>query len=221
MDQRLLSYGLPKDIFAATMMLYKNKKEKSNLHVNADKMEYICFNHKGVISTLNSSSLKLVDQFSHFWSSVSSTQNDINTQIVNALYSIDWLSIIWKSDLSDKVNFFQAAVVSILLYGCTTRMLTKRIEKRLNSNCTRMLQDMWNKAWKQHPTKQQQCGFLSLISKTIQIRWTRHARHYWWSKNELIIDVLLWTTSRGRASVKRLKRTPIYNNSSVRTQDVV
>ena len=42
------------------------------------------------------------------------------------------LSIIWKSDVSDKIkrNFFQAAVVSILLDGCTTRTLTKRIEEK-------------------------------------------------------------------------------------------
>ena len=39
------------------------------------------------------------------------------------------LSIIWKSDLTDKTkrSFFQAAVVSILLYGCTTWTLTKRL----------------------------------------------------------------------------------------------
>ena len=32
------------------------------------------------------------------------------------------LSIIWKSDLTDKRkrSFFQAAVTSVLLYGCTT-----------------------------------------------------------------------------------------------------
>ena len=31
-----------------------------------------------------------------------------------------------------KHSFFQARVVSILLYGCTTWMLTKRLEKKLN-----------------------------------------------------------------------------------------
>ena len=38
------------------------------------------------------------------------------------------LSIIWKSNLTDKIkrSFFQAAVVLILLYGCTTWTLTKR-----------------------------------------------------------------------------------------------
>ena len=33
------------------------------LHVNADKTEYICFNKRGDISTLNGSSPKLVDKF--------------------------------------------------------------------------------------------------------------------------------------------------------------
>ena len=33
------------------------------LHVNAHKMEYMCFNQRGDISTLNGSSLKLVDKF--------------------------------------------------------------------------------------------------------------------------------------------------------------
>ena len=44
--------------------------------------------------------------------------------------------IIWKSDLTDKMkcSFFQAAVVSILLYGCTTWTLTKR--PGCNCRCT-------------------------------------------------------------------------------------
>ena len=37
------------------------------------------------------------------------------------------------------------------------------------------------------------------ITKTIKIRRTRHAGHYWRSKDELISDVLQWTPSHGRA----------------------
>ena len=51
------------------------------LHVNADKMEYMCFSQRGDISTLNGSSLKLVDKFTCLGSSVSSTEKDINTQL--------------------------------------------------------------------------------------------------------------------------------------------
>ena len=47
------------------------------LHVNADKMEYMCFNQRGNISTLYGSSLKLV-KFTYQGSSVSSTETYIN-----------------------------------------------------------------------------------------------------------------------------------------------
>ena len=48
------------------------------LHVNADKTQYMCFNKKGDISTLNGGSLKLVDKFTYLRSSISSTENNIN-----------------------------------------------------------------------------------------------------------------------------------------------
>ena len=43
------------------------------LHVNAHKTEYMCFNQRGDIATLNGSSLKLVDEFTYLGSSVAST----------------------------------------------------------------------------------------------------------------------------------------------------
>ena len=106
-----------------------------------------------------------------------------------------------KSYLTDKIkrSFFQAAVVSILLYGCTTWTLTKWMEKKLNGNYTRMLRAILNKSSRQHPTKQQLYGHLPPIKKTIQVRRTRHAGHCWRSGDELIRDVLLWTPSHGRA----------------------
>ena len=98
-----------------------------------------------------------------------------------------------------KCNFFQAVVMSILLYGCTTWMLTKCMEKKLNSNYTRMLQVILNKSWRQHPTKQQLYSYFPPIMKTIHVRWTGHAGHYWRSKDELISDILPWTPSHGQA----------------------
>ena len=97
------------------------------LHINARKTEYVCFNQSDDISTLNCNSLKLVDRFTYLGSSVSSTETDINTRLTKAWPAIDRLSVIWKSGLTDKMKrrFFQAAVVSILLYGCTTWTLHK------------------------------------------------------------------------------------------------
>ena len=161
----------------------------------------MCFNQTGDISTLNGTSLKLVDKFTYFGSSVSSTENDIDTQLTTAWTAIDKLSIIWKSDLTDKMkrSFFQAVVVSILLYGYTTWTLTKQMEKKLDGNYTRMLWAILNKSSRQHPTRHQLCGHLPPITKTIQVRQTRHAGHCWRSRDELISDVLLWTPSYGRS----------------------
>ena len=102
--------------------------------------------------------------------SVSSTEADIDTRLTKPWTAIDKLSVIWKSDLTDKMkrSFFQAAIVSILLYrctpwtlnkrmgkkldvsillyGCTTWALTKRMEKKLDGNYTRMLRAILNKS---------------------------------------------------------------------------
>ena len=144
-------------------------------------------------------------------SSISITEIDIDTWLAKAWTAIDRLSVIWKSDLTDKMkhSFFQAAVMSILLYGCTTWMLTKRMEKKLDGNYTRMLQAILNKSWRQHPTKQQLYGHLPPITKTIKVRQTRHAGHCWRSRDELISDVLLWTPSHGRAKAGQPARTYI------------
>ena len=149
------------------------------LHVNAHKTEFMCLNLKGDISTLDGTSLKLVNKFTYLGSSVSSTEKDINTRLTKAWTAIDRLSIIWKSNLTDKMkrSFFQAAVVSILQYGCTTWTLTKWLEK-LDGNYTRMFRAILNKSWQQHPTRRQLYGHLPPITKTIQSRWTRHAGHY-------------------------------------------
>ena len=150
-------------------------------------------NQTGNISTLNGSSLKLVDKFTYLGSSVSSIDTDINTWLTKVWTVIDRLSIIWKSDLTDKMkcSFFHAAIVSILLYGCTRWMLTKWLEKKLHGNYTRMLRVILNKSWKQHPTKQQLYGHRPSIAKTIQIRRTRHAGHCWRSRDNHISDVHL------------------------------
>ena len=94
-------------------------------------------------------------------------------------------------------------VMSILLYGCTTWMLTERMEKKLDINYTRMLQAILNKSWRQHPTKQQLYGHIPPIMKTIQVR------HCWRSNDKLISNILLWTPSHGRVKAGQPARTYI------------
>ena len=103
-------------------------------------------------------------------------QNDM--WLTKAWTAINRLSVIWKLDLTDKMkrSFFQAAVVSILLYGCTTWTLTKRLEKKLDGNYTRMLRAILNRSWQQHALRRQLYDNLPPITKTIQARRTRHRR---------------------------------------------
>ena len=100
------------------------------------------FNQTGNISTLNGSFLKLVDKFTSLRCSVSSTGTEIYMRLAKAWTAIDRLSVIWKSDLTDKMkcSFFQAAVLLILLYGCTTWTLTKWMEKKLDGNIEQVLE---------------------------------------------------------------------------------
>ena len=169
------------------------------------------FNETGDISTVVGSSHKLVDKFAYLRSSASSIEKDIDIRLTKAWAAIDWISVIWKADLADRIkrSFFQAVVVSILQYGCTTWMLTKWMEKKLDGKYTSMLRAILNKSWGQHPTNHQLYGHLPPITKTIKVRRTRHAEHCWKSRDELISDVFLWSTSYGRAKARRPGRTYI------------
>ena len=55
------------------------------LHVNADKMEYMCFNQKGYISEISR-------QVHLPWKQYLNTENDNNMRLVNAWTAIDKLS---------------------------------------------------------------------------------------------------------------------------------
>ena len=161
----------------------------------------MCYNQTGDISILEETPPKLVDKFSYLGFSISSTEKDIDTRLTKAWTAIDKLSIIWKSDLTDKIkrSFFRAAVVSILLYGCTTWTLTKRLEKKLDGNYTRMLRAILNKSRRQHPTRHQLYGHLP----------NQTCRTLLEKQDDLISDVLLWTPTYGRAKAGRPARTYI------------
>ena len=66
-----------------------------------------------------------------------------------------------------------------------------------------MLRAILNRSWRQHPTRHQLYGHRPPITKTIQVRRTRHAGQRWRSRDEFIRDVLLWTPTHGRAKVGR------------------
>ena len=174
----------------------------------------MCFNQTGDISTLGGSSLKLVGKFTYLVSSVSSNEKDIDTRLAKAWTFLDWLLVIWKSHLTDKMKrtFFQAAVVSLLLYGCTPWTLTKSMDKKLYGNYTRILRAILNKSWRQHPTKQQLYGHLPPITKTIQANQTcrilleKQGRAHKWC---FPMDLHIWP-SRSRATSLNIHKAALW-----------
>ena len=122
--------------------------------------------------------------------------------------AIDKLSVIWTSYLTNKIkrSFFQAVIVSILRYGCSTWTLTKCMEKKLDGNCSRIQRAILNKSWWQHLIEQELYGHWPPITKTIR---TRYVGHCWRSKDELMSNILLWTPLHGRAKTGRPIRTYI------------
>ena len=140
-----------------------------------------------------------MNQFEYLGSNISFTESDVNICLMKAWSASDRLSIVWKSDLSNKIKlvFTQAVAVSILLYGCTICTLAKRIEKKLGQNYTRMLHAVFNKYWKQHPIKQQLYCHLPLISQTIQIKqmicWALLEKQGWTHQWHSLMDSCSWT----------------------------
>ena len=115
------------------------------LHVNAHKTEFMCFNQKGDISTLDGTSLKQVNKFTYLGSSVSSTEEDIETRLTKAWTAIDRLSIIWKSNLTDKMKriFFQAASCR---YCCMDALLWRWLNGWRRS-LTAIIQECYEEYW--------------------------------------------------------------------------
>ena len=69
------------------------------LDLNAHKRKYICFNQRCDICTINGSSLKIVDKFTY------QGRSGINkNRLAKAWTLIDRLSVIWKSNMSDKLK---------------------------------------------------------------------------------------------------------------------
>ena len=162
-------------------------------------------NQTGDISTLNGSSLKLVDKFTNQGSSVSSTEAHFDTPLTKAWTAINRHSVIWKSGLTDKMkhSFFQEAIVSILLYGCTTCTLIKRLKRSLTATTQECCEQYWTSPRGNTLQSNSYTATYHPSEKTIKIRRTRQVGHCWRSGDKLISDEVRWTTSHGRAKAGR------------------
>ena len=127
-------------------------------------------------------------------------------------YIYIYIYIIWKSDLTDKMkrSFFQAAVVSILLYGCTTWTLTKRLKKKLDGNYTRMLRAILNQVLATTPHETPTIWPIASPSRKLyKLEEPDTQDTAGEARTKLISDLLLWTPAYGQAKAERPARTYI------------
>ena len=114
-------------------------------HVNADKTEDMSFNKTWDIFTLNGVSLKLVDKANYLGSSVSSSENDINKRLGKAWTVIDRFSIIWKSNLSNKIKHIFSNQWSCQLYYTDTSL--GRWQSVLRKSYSGIAQECYDSYW--------------------------------------------------------------------------
>ena len=103
-----------------------------DLHINADKTNM--YLNEGDMFTLKVGSLKVVDKFMHLSSSVSSTENGINTRLAKAWTAIDRLSIWYIKQ--NKTEF----PLSSFCVNTTVRIWYKSTDKTLREKAIRELQ---------------------------------------------------------------------------------
>ena len=105
---------------------------------------------------------------------------------------LDWLrnkgSYFFLTELSQL--YFKEVVIHAFKFSLENGFNFGQLHKNVASNIEQVLVATPHKASTIRPP--------APITKTIQVRWTRHAGHYWRSRDVLISDVLLWTPHMAR-----------------------
>ena len=165
----------------------------------------MCFNQRGDIFTLNRRFLKTEAKLTYLGSSVSTTENDIITWLAKAWTAISRLSVIWKSDQSDKIKRRFSKLRSCQ-YCCMDaphrRWLSVCIKTRrqLRKNAARNIEQV-------QEAESQKAAAIRTPTTHLENHPSWTSKTCRWSKSELISDVALWTSSHGRARVERPART--------------
>ena len=227
----LIKYGLSSETVNAIMILYKITRSMvrspdgdtpffeitigvRNWSKNKFRKD-MSFNQnektKSIIKSLNGENIKKVDDFKYLGSYIGSTEHDINIRIAKAWAALNNLNIIWKSNLREnlKINFFRAAVETVLVYGSITWKMTVAMERKIDGTYTRMLRAITNKHWNPHLTNEELYKNIPKISDTIRKQRLHFAGHCWRSKDELASDLLLWNPKHGKRSRGRPRKSYI------------
>ena len=195
------------------------------LHFNESKTEYINKTNDitSHLETLSGYILKCKEDYNYLGSFISSSEKDFNVRKGMAWSACNKLHRIWTSKLnvSIKIKFFKTLIEPILLYGCETWTLSKRMEKRLDGVYTRLLMRVKHLSWKQHPTKIIIYGDLPPVSSIVRSKRVQFAGHCFRATSEIISPLVLWKpNSVGRRSRKLTYVDTLVRDTGLEIQDI-
>lgn len=110
----------------AKSTVLENTKKTKHLRLNINDARDLILDNK---------SIKQVDDFKYFGSQIATTSSDVSQRIAKGWLAFWQLDNIWKAsniDLDLKISI-SAAVISILLYGYESWVITPMIENQLNT----------------------------------------------------------------------------------------
>ena len=201
-------FPLSNEIDQARKLIHSVQYEcrKVGLELNTKKSMYFNTNIER-IDTLDGNEIKqaLTDtgnQDFKYLGSWSDQARDINTRKALAWQSLNKMTKIWKSNLSNKIKIqlFQATTETILLYGSSTWTLTKREEKMLDGTYTRMLRVVQNITWRDKVFNDVLYGNLGKISNIIRLRKLKLAGHCFRDKSSPAHLLVTWDPQHGSAN---------------------
>ena len=195
------------------------------LVINDDKTKFIAINiPENPTLELEGLSLERVEDFKYLGSYVVSAEKDFKHRRGKAWGAFWTMKNIWysKLNLQLKVRLLRSAVLSVLLYGSETWVLTKALEKMLNSffcTCLRIIMDIKSE---DRVTNEEVCRRanvrpLSVIVQERQLRFLGHSLRR--SPADPISNLALFTPPYGHANRGRQPTTfPAYISNTINFQ---
>ena len=176
------------------------------LHINAKKTKFMSYNisDEFQLSLADRTSITRAvteagaQDFKYLGAWIDNTWQDIKVRKGQAWAALNKMDDIWKSDLrrETKIGFFKATVEFVLLYGCETWTLNKKLNKSLDGCYTRMLRKALNISWKQHMTNKVLYGNRPQISDVIRKRRLKFAGHSVRQKEQQSVsEIVLWEST--------------------------
>ena len=200
------------------LLSVERESKKVGLRINTGKTKYMYYNIEEEFEIAIADGTKIEQaivkstgkqDFKYLGSWVDTTYEDMRIRKGSAWSAMNKMDTMWKSNLSrrTKINLFRAAIESVLLYGCETWTLTKKMEKSIDGCYTRMIRKALNISWKQHLTNKELYGELPQISATIRRRRLKFAGHCARNPEDPVSQLLLWEPSQGLRKKGRPEKT--------------